>query len=231
MTSGTELPAAPHFLPEVFIMAVVNAISELVGAELEGCHVEFAFQPTMPPDVYESFIGLPVRFGKDGNRFIGPRDAVNLPLAAAHNEVAEIFVRQCSMLLVEKNGARNHTMQVRRILLNSKRKISCEHAVAQQLNMSGRTLRRRLSDEETSFREIYDELRKEMATAYLTETRISIAEIGSLLGFDDVANFRRAFRRWNDCSPQQFRAAQGTDAFLEVVDIERRFQEAHGAMQ
>lgn len=217
-TPGIELPAAPNFLPEVFFMAAVNGISEMVGAELAGCRVEFAFKPAMPEEIYTRFIGIPVHFGSSSNRFIGPRDAVNLPLAAAGNEVADIYVRQCSKILIERSRSANCAAQVRRILLNANSKITSEHAVAVRLKMSGRTLRRRLSEEKTSFREIFDELRRDMAMAYLRETRLPIAEIGLLLGFDDVANFRRAFRRWNGNSPQTYREQKIVDDETDIAE-------------
>jgi len=207
-TSGIELPAAPTFLPEVFLMAAINGISEMVGTELEGCHIEFAFEPVMEVDVYTQYMGLPVQFGSSANRFVGPRDAVNIPLAAAGNEVADIYVRQCGKILIERSRSSDCAAQVRRILLNANNKITSEHAVAERLKMSDRTLRRRLSEEKTSFREIFDELRRDMAMAYLRETKLPIAEVGFLLGFDDVANFRRAFRRWNGGSPQSYRAEE-----------------------
>lgn len=205
MTPGIELPSAPNFLPEVFFTAAVNAIGEMVGAELEGCRVEFAFEPSMPEDIYQRYIGLPVVFGEAANRFVGPRDAVHFPLASAGNEVADIFVRQCSRLLTEKNRLAGYSAQVRSVLAGAQGRITTEQAMAERLHMSGRTLRRRLAAENTTFREIQDAMRNEMALAYLRETRLPISEIGDLLGFDDVANFRRAFRRWNGCSPQSFR--------------------------
>ncbi|MGV8996604.1 MAG: AraC family transcriptional regulator ligand-binding domain-containing protein [Parvibaculaceae bacterium] len=204
-TPGIELPAAPTFMSEVFFMAAVNAISELVGASLDGCHIEFAFEPVMSEDIYAKYMGLPVRFGSSANRFVGPREAVNIPLAASGNEVADIYVRQCSKILIERSRSSNCAAQVRRILLNANNKITSEHAVAERLKMSDRTLRRRLSEEKTSFREIFDALRRDMAMAYLHETKLPISEIGMLLGFDDVANFRRAFRRWKGTSPQSYR--------------------------
>lgn len=226
-TPGIELPAAPNFLPEAFFMAVVNAISEMVGAELEGCRVEFAFSPAMPEEIYRQFIGIPVHFGESGNRFIGPRSAVNLPLPAAANEVADIYVRQCSKLLIEQNRDRGCAALVRRALLNTRGKQASEHDIAERLNMSDRTLRRRLAEEDTSFRAISDSLRNDMAMAYLRETRLPIAEVGMLLGFDDVANFRRAFRRWNGVSPQGYRTrAPFPLTHVEASDIADRFFQA-----
>ena len=205
LTENTELPSAPHFLPQVFLMAVVNGIRELTGRDLINCRVEFAFPPLMPETTYKEFFEIPIVFNAPRNSFIGPREATALPLASAGNEVADIFVRQCSRLLTERDETPSCASQVRHILADRNDGCISEHEVAKKLHMSSRTLRRRLSAEDTSFREIYDDMRNGMAIAYLTETRLPILEIGLMLGFDDVANFRRAFRRWNNCSPQAFR--------------------------
>lgn len=213
MTPGIELAAAPNFLAETFFAAAVTSIGELVGGELAGCRIEFAFEPSMPKEIYTQYLGMPVSFSKSGNRLIGPREAVDLPLVAAGNVVADMYVRQCGKLLRERDRAANCASEVRRVLLNARGEVANEYEVASRLNMSGRTLRRRLSCEGTSFREILDDVRNELARAYLRETNLSIAEVGALLGFEDAANFRRAFRRWNGCSPQAYREAPAEDGF------------------
>ena len=82
--------------------------------------------------------------------------------------------------------------------------------VANALNTSVRTLRRKLRDESTSFREVVDELRKEAAIRYLRDTELSVEDVAELLGFSDAANFRHAFRRWTSAAPSQFRGDRGT---------------------
>ena len=205
MNEGPDLPSAPHFLVQVFFITVTNSIREMVGKDLMRCRVEFAFQPEMPTELYEKFFGIPVAFGKDANRFIGPRDGLTLALPSSENELADIFVRECGRLLVSQRQIGSIAEKVKDILIRRKNKDANLNDTAKELKMSGRTLRRRLSDERTSFREIVDEIRNDAAIAYLTETRMPIAEIAHALNFDDAANFRRAFRRWNDCSPQEFR--------------------------
>src|SRR3546814_2920986 len=95
MTPGVEMPGIANFMTEAFFAAAVTAIGELVGAELAGCRIEFTFEPAMPEEDYRRLLGMPVSFGKSGNRFIGPREAVDLPLVAAGNVVADMYVRQC----------------------------------------------------------------------------------------------------------------------------------------
>ncbi|RME58564.1 AraC family transcriptional regulator [Candidatus Parcubacteria bacterium] len=76
---------------------------------------------------------------------------------------------------------------------------------ARALNLSVRTLHRRLRDEGTSFRELLDQLRKERAVALLADQRCSIAEVGFLLGFAELSSFSRSFKRWTGKSPAAFR--------------------------
>jgi AraC-like DNA-binding protein len=80
--------------------------------------------------------------------------------------------------------------------------------VATQLGLSSRTLQRRLDSEGTTFQGIVDRARRQLAERYLDDARLSLAEIGFLVGFADPSNFHRAFRRWTGMTPSVFRAAR-----------------------
>jgi AraC-like DNA-binding protein len=71
--------------------------------------------------------------------------------------------------------------------------------------MSLRSLQRKLRAERTNFSVIYDEMRREMADAYVQDSQMSMTEIAYLLGFSDQGNFTRAFRRWYGRSPSEAR--------------------------
>ena len=77
---------------------------------------------------------------------------------------------------------------------------------ARELNMSVRSLHRGLEVEATTYRELVDQLRHERSAALLADSRYSIAEIGYLLGFSEISSFYRAFKRWTDQTPAEFRA-------------------------
>jgi len=80
-----------------------------------------------------------------------------------------------------------------------------ESAVAERLNMSLRSLQRKLHEEHTSFSEIYNSIRRELANEYIQDSQMSMTEIAYLLGFSEQANFSRAFRRWYGTSPSEAR--------------------------
>lgn len=83
--------------------------------------------------------------------------------------------------------------------------------IAARLNMSARTLHRRLRDEQTSFRRVVEDVRTSLAQRYLFETTFTAAEIAFLLGYSEPSVFHRAFRRWTGQSPQRYREATVRD--------------------
>ena len=83
-----------------------------------------------------------------------------------------------------------------------------EHDMANSLNLSVRSLQRKLSDEQTSYKRLLDDTRRELAMNHLGNSRLTINEITYLLGFSDPSNFTRAFRRWQGESPSTYRNRQ-----------------------
>ena len=70
---------------------------------------------------------------------------------------------------------------------------------------SSRSLRRRLSEQGTSFQQILDSVRREAASRLLKGGRGSIASIGYELGFDSPSHFNRAFKRWTGLNYSAYR--------------------------
>ena len=84
-----------------------------------------------------------------------------------------------------------------------------QEEVAEVLNVSARTLQRKLGDNGTTFKEILDETRHALALAYLSVPH-SVSETTFRLGFSCTSSFTRAFRRWTGLSPSDWRARGAT---------------------
>ncbi len=78
--------------------------------------------------------------------------------------------------------------------------------VADALGMSERTLQRRLEGEATSFQQLLDDTRRELAEQYLGRLHLSLGQAAYLLGFADQSSFFRACKRWFEVSPGQYRS-------------------------
>jgi AraC-like DNA-binding protein len=78
---------------------------------------------------------------------------------------------------------------------------------ANRLGMSKRSLQRRLSEESSSYQEMLNATRRELAQSYLSRSSASLGEIAYLLGFQDGNSFIRAFRGWTGQTPGEYRAS------------------------
>ena len=71
--------------------------------------------------------------------------------------------------------------------------------------MSPRTLKRKLADHNTTFSTIRDEMRRQRALLLLDNRGLSIGEIAQKLGYSELPNFTRAFRKWTGVTPIAYR--------------------------
>ena len=74
--------------------------------------------------------------------------------------------------------------------------------------MSVRNLQRKLKNTNTSFRELLDEMRRELAKQYVNNSDVSLSEVTFLLGFSESSSFSRAYKRWHGVSPTEIRKSK-----------------------
>ena len=94
---------------------------------------------------------------------------------------------------------------IHRILVEHPGRFPDIDAMAVELGMNERTLRRKLEAENTSYRQILADVRQRLAIEYLRKTQLTNEEIATQLGYSDAANFRHAFMRWTQKHPSDFR--------------------------
>jgi AraC-like DNA-binding protein len=76
-------------------------------------------------------------------------------------------------------------------------------AISRALHASPRTLQRRLSDHGTSYTQVVESVRRDLAEHLVAEGRLSVTEIAFLLGFTEVGSFRRVYKRWTGVTPSR----------------------------
>ncbi len=80
--------------------------------------------------------------------------------------------------------------------------------MAERFNMSSRTLKRRLQGEQACYSDLVENELRRRAEHLLREERLPVAEVAHQLGYHDVSNFSRAFRRWTGHTPREFRESR-----------------------
>jgi AraC-like DNA-binding protein len=152
---------------------------------------------------YEALFDCPVRFGADMVELRIPNATLDVPSEMSNTQMLRICEERCQSILERLGSGGQMVDRVRSQLLAS-RGFQLD-VVATRMAMSPRTLRRRLRDEGTSFRDVVGDVRKGLALDYLETSDLPLEEIASLLGYEDAANFNRAFRRWVGIAPARHR--------------------------
>ena len=178
--------------------------SFLLGTMPKGVEVDLAygFSGELPPWIAEA--APRVAFERPSNELRVPSALLStrIPLADAKSHAAAC--RACDELLAAMPMLDQMISAVRALLSESGPPFPDLDAVAKKLGVSSRTLRRRLADEGSSFREVLDSVRLTLAETWLRRGDRSITAIGLELGYTDAANFSRAFRRVRGMSPLSF---------------------------
>ncbi len=126
-------------------------------------------------------------------------------MALANPATVQMCEQQCEALLATLDVQEGLLPRLRRLLLARPGEFPDLDSVARALHTSGRSLRRHLASQGTSYQQVLDEVRKRLALQYLSTTHLPLQEIAYLLGFNDASNFRRAFRKWTGRMPSDYR--------------------------
>jgi AraC-like DNA-binding protein len=138
-------------------------------------------------------------------------DALERPLAMGNPELAQAN-DAIALRYLANTEIRSIAVRVRELLTT---KLAdgepSEEDVAQLLNTSVRTLQRKLVDSGTTYRNVLDDTRRELALSYLKVSLYSVTTITYMLGYTATSSFTRAFRRWTGQSPSAWREARLRD--------------------
>ncbi|MFF2886133.1 AraC family transcriptional regulator ligand-binding domain-containing protein [Paenibacillus sp. NPDC057967] len=183
------------------------------GQYLTAQLVEFS-QPMGNVQALEAYFGCRVRMGAACNRLTLHRRDLDRPFVSYNEELLAILTPVLDQSLHEELDSGSMTEKVKWIIKRNLAGGSPDMGkVAKELGLSDRTLQRRLSDEQTSFKHLLGQARHEQAREYLSDTSLDIKEVAYLLGYEDQNSFYRAFRDWEGDTPSHWRAERtGADA-------------------
>jgi len=203
----SHYPAASRHLVESVFAGIRIFGSWLAGRPLSPRHIAFVHHSDAPLDEYERVLGVRPQFGAAGN--VGRFDAAILamPVPDADPSLYPVLRQHAERLLGARNAAGDGILaQVRSLLIGQLPQGGARlPAVAAELGMSPRTLQRKLADAGSSFQDLLDGARYELARDYLRQRELGLVDIAFLLGYQEQSAFTHAFREWSGVNPGAWR--------------------------
>ena len=202
---GDRLPAARQSC-EASLAYALAFCRWMTGKPIRPQRVLFQGDPPADLQPFEQVFQGPLQFNADHYGLLFERADMDMPLPTANESLAQLHDRFAGDYLARFSESRvtHLTRQVLcRLLPQGEPR---REVVAQALHLSQRTLQRRLQEEGSSFQQLLDDTRRELAQQYLAQPALSLLEVAYLLGFADPSNFFRAFRRWFGLTPGEYRA-------------------------
>ena len=167
--------------------------------------VELNLMRTKPEGAgrYYAYYRCPVNFSAAANNIVLPFEVLDEPLPSACQHLAQVHDQVLQKYLARQHRSNLITRVRESIVAHLPSGDINKDQVAKALLMSTRTLQRRLKEENSSFLEVLNETRQELALQYIQDDSLPLKEVSYLLGFSDSAAFSRAFKRWTGESPSR----------------------------
>ena len=197
---------------ETLNMAQVDASIAIV---MEMCRINLE-QSTSPISVllshsepecknaYTSYFGCAVEFNQSDNKIILPINIVDIPLFNSDPNLA-LMNDQAIVQYLQKLNDTDIICQVKKVITEHLTLGITNEQVAYTLNMSERTMNRRLREQGFTFKDILKDVRINLSKLYIKKNQFNVTEIAFQLGFSDSSSFSRAFKRWTGASPLEYK--------------------------
>jgi AraC-like DNA-binding protein len=195
---------------ECWTAGLVRLCRELTGLRLVPSRVRMVHQRGEDQRAeLANLFGKSLEFGASVDDVAFSRSAADARILSADPYLNKLLLDHCEGALSHRKRAGTFRASVENaiapLLPHGKANVD---EVARQLAVSPRTLARRLTDEGTSFSEVLEGLRNDLAARHLAEREFGIAQIAWLLGYQETSAFSRAFKRWTGKAPRDIRIAR-----------------------
>ena len=184
----------------------LEILKSVLGKDFRPIQAEFQYAPPPYVDEYRQIFQSPLFFQREKTGVVFEKKYLDIPNPHPQPYIKEILSRHAEKLAIELDQSARFQDKVRKVIVRhlDAGDVNME-TISKELHLSIRTVYRKLREEDVSYKSLLNETRRQLAQAYLEETKFSINEISYLLGFSETSAFHRAFKRWSGMNPSQYR--------------------------
>lgn len=195
-----------EFNIEMQCVIVLSLVRECLGCEPFAFDaLRFSFNKPKHYQMLEDYFRCPISYSNSHNEFVIAEEKLYLQAPKSNPFAMPLLLNQCDRVLKSVAIKNQLLITINQWVISNMHKELCAENLANDLYLTPRTLRRKLAEQGTSFTRIVKELRCSAAKKLITETHLTIEDIGCSIGFHDVSNFRTAFKKWTGKTPSTLR--------------------------
>lgn len=188
---------------------IVRLARQVAAPDFKPKALKLSRAPTKSTTELSDFMGAPIEFNTPTSEMLFTKQQLEVPLrsgdkalAGKQDQLTEQYISELG--LISEYMLRVKT-EIRRLLELGEVSVN---GVAEHLNVTVRTLQRRLSDENSSYHDLLDKVRYELALDYMRDPQANATQIAFKLGFNDSSSFTRTFKRWTGQSFSEYRGSK-----------------------
>ncbi len=196
---------------ECLFVGLMRHMEFVLGIEHFPCRFDFGYPAPAYVALYDSYLKNPVNFDRGFHQMRFDAKWLDASLRFRHPLTCQQATAICEDGIGNLPSRESVLMKLRQLPVVAPGRVLSLEEAATALHMSDRTLKRQLQKLNTQYRRVVDAMRFEWAASALRSTDMAVADIAEQMCFTDVANFRRAFKRWTSQTPQEYRYGREGD--------------------
>ena len=204
ITHKTELGHLQQKMTEKDLAAIFVIFKALIEIDNPFKEIKMAWPKPPQGDLYQDLFLCPVSFGQPFTEILFERKYLARELLQNNALTVQMCKEQLEEKLPNFKTSDSTIDQVNDYLTRTPSIKANIEECAKELKLSSRHLRRKITEEGSSFKTLQDQFRRMLAEKYLRFTDMNLEEIAERLGYSDAANFSNAFKRWTGISPRSF---------------------------
>jgi len=198
-------PVASKNAVESSLAFMVKSLQKLSGKTIKPLMINFTYPAPQQIDYYEKIFECPLVFSENKNSIIYRAVDLQNKVLGYNREIYSLLDGRAEEILRKSNTRISFTdLATNKIAVLFKEKYPSIEQTADALNVSVRTLQRKLKNENVSFQLLVDKTQKDLAINYVSDKHYSISEIAYILGYSEPTAFSRAFKRWTGKNPSDY---------------------------
>ncbi len=208
------------FVVDSALIGWMRQIEWLTGRQDALLAVDIEYEHCAYREAMENCFGVPVHFGQAQNQLLLHPAALSWPVVTSQPQLHAQLCRLGDQLLQAQAVGETLTGRLQQWLgPRLQGQSPTLEAAADAMGMAAWTLRRRLQLENSSYQNLLDDLRRDLATGHIRETTLSFGEVAFMLGFSSPGAFQRAFKRWTGETPGDYRRRIMTQRNQQIAQI------------